>query len=208
MSFTPISIKDGNGTAQNVAAFQGHSGAHHNAHTLDGTRPMYRASASAVVPQPTAAVVLLRIQGSATKTVRITRIQVEGVSTANANIPIALQRESTAGAGGTEVIPTVAKLDTQFDNATAKVSHFTTTIVAAGTAVGGPLSSAYLSTNVVTTPTLAIAPRVLFPEEGCVGQSIVLRGASDYLVVKNTNAGNLSAGTNLAYTVEWIEDAS
>ena len=32
--------------------------------------------------------------------------------------------------------------------------------------------------------------------------------ATDYLVIRNTNAGNLSAGTLLAYTIEWCEDDS
>jgi hypothetical protein len=207
MAITPLLVKDGNGIGRSLLTLLDPNGYYVPAHSLDANRPMYRAS-GVFTPQPTAAVVLLRIKGSATKTVRITRIAVEGVSTANANIPFALQRESTEGAGGTVVTPTVAKLDTSFADATAVVTHFTTSLVAAGTGVGGPLTSGYLTTNVVTTPTIAVPPRVLFPEEGCVGQSIVLRGAADYLVVKNTNAGNLSAGTVLGYTVEWIEDAS
>ena len=207
MARTTLLVKDATGVNRTLVADIDASGNIVPMHSADTNRPMYRASA-VFTPQPTGAVVLLRIKGSATKTVRITRIAMEGVSTANANVPFALQRESDEGAGGTVVTPTVGKLDTTFADATAVVKHFTTTLVAAGTAVGGPLTSGYLTTNIVTTPTIAVKPRVLFPEEGCLGQSIVLRGAADYLVVKNTNAGNLSAGTVLGYTVEWIEDDS
>jgi len=205
MGCTPFAVKDAASASRNLAVNVDHAGLYVPVHSLDGCRPTYRVSAE-FTPQPTAAVVLFRIQGSATKTIRIARIAVEGVSTANANVPIALQRESTAGAGGTPVTPTVAKLDPAFAAASAVVKHFTTTLVAAGTAVGGPLWSGYLTTNVVTTPTLA-APRMpIFPEVGSQAQSIVLRGTGDYLVLSNTNAGNLSAGTKVAYSVEWIED--
>lgn len=207
MARSTLLVKDANGVNRTLVVDVDAAGNFLPSHSNDTNRPMYRASA-VFTPQPTNAVVLLRIKGSATKTVRITRIAVEGVSTANANVPFALQRESDEGAGGTPVTPTVAKLDTGFAAATAVVTHFTTSLVAAGTGVGGPLTSGYLTTNVVTTPTLAVKPRVLFPEEGCVGQSIVLRGVAEFLVVKNTNAGSLSAGTVLGYTVEWIEDDS
>lgn len=173
----------------------------------------YRFSAS-FTPQATAAVTLFSVQGSATKTVRVTRIFLTGHSTANAQEIIALQRTSALGAGGTVVSPSAAKLDTKglasaaCASATSVVSHYTTTLKAAGTGVGGPLSTQDFWTGVVTTPTVAIPGVALFPEGGVsVSQAIVLRGTADFLEVQSVNASNLSAGTVLQYVVELEEEA-
>src|SRR5574340_427595 len=144
MARSTLLVKDATGANKTLVVDVDAAGNLLPVHSADANRPMYRASAI-FTPQPTGAVVLVRIKGSATKTVRITRNAVEGVSTANANVPVALQRESDEGAGGTVVTPTVAKLDTGFAAATAVVTHFTTTPAVAGTGVGGPLTSGYLT---------------------------------------------------------------
>lgn len=207
MALSTLTIKDGNNASQTMAQLSDGTNLR-PIHTLDEAgAAVYRASAT-FTPQATGAVTLITIKGSATKTVRIRRILLGGVSTANATIPAALQRTSALGAGGTEVNPTVAELDTSSASATAVVAHWTTTLKAAGTAVGGPLSSFRLYTSVVTTPTVQPAIMQIFPETGGGGQAIVLRGTSDFLEIQNTNAGNLSAATVLDYTIEWVEDAS
>lgn len=171
---------------------------------------VYRVSAN-FTPQPTAAVTVITVTGSATKTVRIRRILIGGVSTANAQSIFALQRTTALGAGGTLVAPNVAKVDSgTVAAATAVVNHWTTTLKAAGTATGvGPLATFQVITNVVTTPTIGITPVMAFPELGApVGQSIVLHGVADFLEVQNITPTNLSAATVLFYTIEWVEDAS
>lgn len=172
----------------------------------------YRFSAS-FTPQPTAAVTLLSVTGSATKTIRITRAYLTGHSTANAQEIIALQRTSALGAGGTVVSPTAAQLDVKGLNsatcgaATAVVSHYTTTLKAAGTPAGGAITTQDFWTGVVTTPTVYTPGVMLFPEGGFpVEEAIVLRGATDFLEVQSINAGNLSAGTVLQYTIELEEE--
>ncbi len=177
---------------------------------LDSGQQFYRASAN-FIPTATAGVVLFSITGSATKTVRIRRITVGGVSTAVSGSIFQLLRTSVLGAGGTTVSPTVGKLDVNSAAATAVVSHYTTTLKATGTAVGGPLTTRYVGTNVVTTPATVYTDSnvVMFPEGGApIGQAIVLRGTSDILECQNVTPANLGAGTVLSYTVEWIEDAS
>lgn len=170
---------------------------------------VYRASAN-FTPTATAAVTLITVQGSATKTVRIRRILIGGVSTANAQSIFALQRATALGAGGTTVTPTVAKVDSgTVASATAVVSHYTSTLKAAGTETDGPLSTFQVFTNVVTTPTVTPIQVMAFPELGAPGgQAIVLRGIADFLEVKNVTPTNLSSSTVLFYTVEWVEDGS
>jgi hypothetical protein len=172
----------------------------------------YRYSAS-FTPQATGAVTLVTYTGSATKTIRIKRVWLTGHSTANAQEIIALQRTSALGAGGTAVPVTAGQLDTKglasatCGAATGAVNHYTTTLKAAGTPSGGALSTQDFWTGVVTTPTVAIDGLMVFPEGGApAGQSIVLRGASDFLELQSVNAGNLSAGTVLQYTIEAEEE--
>ena len=216
MALSPLVVRDGNNAAQNQEMLQGVSGSGNNIPLvgLDSTRVTYRVSAQ-FTPTATAGVTLISITGSATKTVRIMRIMMGGVSTAlSARAILALQRTSALGAGGTTVSPTVALMDrgagAAYAAATAVVSHYTTTLKAAGTGVGGYLGIQRVFTDTVTTPTVASREDLmLFPERGvAVGSAIVLRGATDYLEVQNINASDLAAGTVLNYTVEWCEDAS
>lgn len=210
MALTPVVIRDGNNVAQSMDAFQDPSGNNISLISLDSTRAVYKASAN-FIPTATAGVVLFSIQGSATKTVRIKRILIGGVSTALSSSVFAIQKTSVLGAGGTAVAPTVAKMDSGSAAASAVVQHYTTTLKAAGTPIGGPLSTMLITTGTVTTPTVALAgtPQAMFPEFGApIGQALVLRGIAEYIEVQNVTPTNLAAGTVLTYAVEWEEDAS
>ncbi len=209
---TTLVVRDGNNAAQSVPAFADLAGNLSPAQSLDSGQQFYRASAN-FIPTATAGVVLFTVQGSATKTVRIRRITIGGVSTADSNSVFSITRSSALGAGGTTVTPTVGKLDVNSAAATAVVSHYTTTLKAAGTLVGGPLTTQLIHTGTVVTPPtgfpLAGYPQVMFPEGGApIGQAIVLRGTADFIEVSNVTPANLAAGTVLTYAVEWIEDAS
>ena len=209
MALTPLVIRDGNNAAQSVVAFQDGAGYNLSAVSLDSSRATYRAAAN-FTPQATAAVTIISIQGSATKTVRIKRIGLSGVSTGAGQNVYALQRTSALGAGGTAVNPTVAKVDTLDAAATAVVAHYTTSLKAAGTGVGGPLSTSNVQTCVTAVPTTGVLPVTqLFPEFGVPsGKAIVLRGTADFLEIQNLAGTNLAAGTVLNYFVEWEEDGS
>jgi hypothetical protein len=206
MALNPLAVRDGNSTVRSVLAFQDASGNLVPAHTLDSAKPTYRFAAT-FTPYATGPVTLVQIKGSATKTVRVKRIRVGGVSTANASVICKLQRTSSTGTGGTGVAPTAAKNDTSSAAATAVVTHFTTASQSSGTAVGGPLSVHRLYTGVVTTPTLGQDFMDVYPENGQGGQALVVRGAADFLEYQLTT-GNLSAGTVLEYVVELEEDDS
>lgn len=207
---TAITVRDGNNAAQTVPTLADLTGNQSSIVSLDSGRQVYRASAN-FTPQATAAVTMITVTGSATKTVRIKRILIGGVSTALSASVLQLQRTSALGAGGTLVAPLVAKLDVNSATATAVVNHWTTTLKATGTAVGGPITTQLITTSTVTTPTVALAgpPQALFPEFGApIGQAIVLRGVADILEVQNVTPVNLGAGTVYTYMVEWEEDAS
>lgn len=209
MAAGAISIKDGNGSAQTLGTNVDLAGAQRYQVTLDNAAQTYRASGS-FTPQATGAVTVITMTGSATKTVRVKRIMVGGAATALSATLFKLVKTTALGAGGTEVAATVAKLDSASAAATATVSHWTTTLKAAGTTAEGPLTTLRLFQTTVTTPTVAFAEaQTLYPEKGAaIGQAIVLRGTSQFLEVQNANAGNLAAGSVLDYMIEWEEDAS
>jgi len=211
MAFLPVTILDGNSASKSMGAFQDASSVNFPAYTLDTTMPHYRASAN-FTPAATSALTVIKLTGSASKTVRVTRVAVGGVSTALSTSVFKLIRVSAIGAGGTLVSPTIAKLDTGAGAATAVASHYTTAANAADTTAEGPLLHSNVFTSTVTTPTVAyIEQQVLFPEKAASalgGQCIVLRGTSQILAVTNVAPANLAAGTVLNYTIEWREDDS
>lgn len=209
MPFTPVVARDGNNATQSMGALQDSAGVNYPLVSMDSAMPTYRVAAS-FTPQATAAVTVLSIQGSATKTIRIKRVLLGGSATALSSTLFRLVKTSALGAGGTVVTPTVAKLDSSSVAATAVVSHYTTSLKAAGTAIDGDLADFQLFQTTVTTPTVAYAEmQAAFPEKGAViGQSIVLRGTSQFLEVQNANGGNLAAGSILQYVIEWQEDDS
>lgn len=211
MAFTPVVVKDGNNASQSMGAFQDAASINYPAYTLDSTMPHYRASGN-FTPFATAALTVIKLTGSASKTVRVTRVAIGGVSTALSSSVFKLIRVSAIGAGGTGVNPTIAKLDTTAGAATAVATHYTTAANAADTTSEGALLHANVFTTTVTTPTVAyVEQHVLFPEKAgsaMGGQCIVLRGTSEILAITNVAPANLGAGTVLNYSIEWREDAS
>lgn len=208
MALSTLTARDGNNNAVSVPGMADLAGNISPGYTLDNARQTFRASAS-FTPFATAALALVQIQGSATKTVRIQRIIVGGAATALADTLFRLTRTSSNGAGGTAVTPTVSKHDTNTAAATAVVTHWTTAAQSTGTVVS-VLSHWRQFIATVTTPATAYVDpmKQVFPEAGMLGQSLVLRGTSDFIQIENLNAGNLGAGTVLEYVIEWVEDAS
>jgi hypothetical protein len=208
MALSTITARDGNGNAVSTAAMADLAGNLSPSITLDNARQTYRASAS-FTPFATAALALVTIIGSASKTVRVSRILIGGAATALADTLFRLTRVSVIGTGGTAVAPTVSKHDTNSAAATAVVQHYTTAAQSTGTVVSA-LSHWRQFIATVTTPATAYTNPTyqVFPEAGFSGQQLVLRGTSDMLQLENLNAGNLGAATVLEYVVEWTEDAS
>ncbi len=211
MAFAPVTILDGNSASKSMGAFQDASSVNYPAYSLDSNMPHYRASAT-FTPFATAALTIIKLTGSATKTVRVTRVLVGGTATGMAAPIMKLIRVSAIGAGGTAVNPTVAKLDSSVGAATAVATHYTTAANAADTTSEGPLGHYIVGMSITAVPTTNWSEQlVMFPERGgsaLGGQAIVLRGTSEILAVTNVSPANMAAGTAVTYSIEWREDAS
>lgn len=151
---------------------------------------------------------VIMIQGSATKTLRIKRIALGGVATANGNLPATLIRRSTQfTTQGTAVFNAVTggKMDNVND--------------AAPTGVVATIGTANL-TSVGTTVANLGQGRLFLPTTGTGGPTspliwefatrqdkpIILRGVADFLFI-NFNA-TLPAGGIIDYELHTEEDAS
>lgn len=211
MAYAPMTVLDGNGASKSMGAFQDANSVNYPAYTLDSMMPHYRASGT-FTPFATAALTIIKLTGSATKTVRVTRVLVGGTATGMASPVFKLIRVSAIGAGGTAVSPTVAKLDTGSGAATAVATHYTTAANAADTTAEGALGHYIVGMSITAVPTTNWSEQlVLFPERGggaLGGQCITLRGTSEILAVTNVAPANMASGTVVTYSIEWREDAS
>lgn len=147
---------------------------------------------------------VILIQGSASKTVRIKRIALGGVATANGNMPVTLVRRSASPTGGTLVALAAGVHDTTDAAATCVVSKFTANATSVGTAVAtiGQSRIFYITTATGGPP----APTV-WEFATRQDKAFILRGTTDYLAI-NLGGGALTAGASLDVEIELEEDAS
>lgn len=214
MAYTPVTVLNSISTSTSMAAFQDAAGINSPSVTLDNAAQTYRTSAL-FTPFATAPATYISIVGSATKTVRVKRIGLWMVATANASVGLTLARGTALGTGGTAVTPTVSKLDSLSAAATAVVKHYTT---AAQTVATGStnLSTMNLTGNLVAETVQIYAPAALsliFPEGGIAGgQSLVLRGTSEIAEIQvslgQSGGANGPPAMQVGYVVEWVEDGS
>lgn len=213
---TSVTARDGNNAAATFGSLPDLAGNNAPVVSLDSGRQIYRTS-TIFTPFATAPITYISIVGSATKTVRVQRIGLWMVATANASVGLCLVRGTALGTGGTAVTPTVQKLDTGSAAATAVVKHYTTAAqsAATGSATTACLSTMNLTGNLVAETVQIFAPTgytMLFPEGGIPGASAVCRGTGDILEVQlilgQSGGANGPPAMQMGYFVEWAEDAS
>lgn len=145
----------------------------------------YRAATTAVlVPAVTVNIPWLIIAGSATKTVRVQRIQISGLTlTAVAYLHVNLAKYSTNATGGTSTTLTAAPLDSNSAAATAVVKAYTA-VPTAGNKVGDLASKRFMG-QATTAAAAGITDFVDFDFRGVGGETsaIVLRGTTQELAL-------------------------
>lgn len=142
---------------------------------------------------------IFTLTGSATKTIRITRIAVTGTQTTGAMRDVLLIKRSAANTGGTSSTLTAVPHDSTSAAATAVARSYTVNPSGLGSTVGTMRAEKFFlaGTAVVSGSLIAdFGPRY--------GQSIVLRGTGELLAV-NMNAVT-STGNSMTITIEWTEE--
>lgn len=157
----------------------------------------YSASILSLVPAA-AATDIFTITGSATKTVRVTEVNLQCTETTAGAVAVQLVKRSTADTGGTSSAPTRVPHDSTSPAATATVLAYTANPTT-GTLVG-PVRAT--RENWLAPASVANAPRMPFTLYN--GVPVVLRGVNEVLAV-NLNGVTVTGG-NCALWTAWTEE--
>lgn len=158
----------------------------------------YSGSTAAFLP-PATPTDMWVMEGSATKVVRILRIELSGTQTTLGINRFNLIRHSTANAGGTSAAMTLTKLDTLSATATATAKSYTANPTP-GTSAGNVSSVLVLTPD----PAAAFNPVYVWDFTGINHQPIVLRGVAQGVAI-NFGGAALPAGLSLSVNVLFTE---
>lgn len=164
--------------------------------TLAGSQVLYSAAIDDLAAANTCTD-LLRISGSATKTVFVQEIRISATATAGKTLDIRLARRSTANSGGTASQPTVVKHDTDSAAGTAVVDAYTANPTV-GTLVGLLRSTRYTIVAVDVQP----CPELVFDLRKDGG--IRLEGVAQGLTIE-LDGETAGAGNAFSISVTWSE---
>jgi hypothetical protein len=166
----------------------------------DGLNATYSASITALA-SAASCTDLFTITGSATKTIRITRLEISGQATTAAAAQVVLLVRSAANLTGTSTTPTVVPHDSASAAGTAVVRAYTVNPGTLGTLVGN-IRTDYVFLAAPATAT--VGSDKLFLDFGTrPSQAIVLRGIAQVLAV-NLNAATVTGGA-FDINLEWTE---
>lgn len=167
---------------------------------LDGYKATYSAAVVGLVTAATATDVFT-ITGSATKTIRITRVEITGTTTSGSGVSFSLQliKRSAANTGGTSAAATAVPHDSNDAAATASAVSYTVNPTALGAAVGT------IRTQRIEVNSTAVTPfDVPFDFGTRPSQAVVLRGTSQILAI-NFNSTTIT-GPVIDIDIEWTEE--
>ena len=168
--------------------------------TVSPIKPTYMAATAAFTP-PATPTDLFVISGSATKAIKILRVELTATQTTAGINTFFLAKRSTANTAGTAVATTKVPTDSAFASATATVQHYTANPTT-GVLVGNIKSSRVLC------PAPASVAQALFVwdfEAGNTGVPPVLRGTGETLAL-NFAGAVLPAGLSLTIAITWTEE--
>lgn len=167
-----------------------------NVNTQSG-KTSYRMSAAGTID---AAGILVQLQGSATRTIRITKIRISGALTTGAVGRIMVMRRSAAATGGTPGSVPPQPLDTGNAAATLVATQYLT--VPTGGTLVGRLENDYVLWGAMT----ALGNLVEWTYGTANAQPILIRGTSEYITIETSTFASY-AGAVYSVTVEFTEEA-
>jgi hypothetical protein len=171
--------------------------------TLDLGRAAYATAINAHTPAATPTD-WFTIQGSATKTIRITRIRITLRATAANSYRVSLIKYSVYLTGGTGAATTIVPFDSADPAATAVVKTWAGGLPTPGTAVG-KITDDSLPVGVLGAPTFYNEMTGLYDFGVRPSKMVILRGANEYLAI-NSGGAALPAGSVFDVSAEWTEE--
>ena len=167
----------------------------------EGQKATYSAAITGLVAASSATDIVY-ITGSATKTIRITRINIGGRATSAASADVQIIRRSTANSGGTCAAMTLVQHDMNTAAPTATVSSCTANPTLGSTTNGGTLRDKQLFLGNLSTSAPGADAQFLFADRA--SSTIVLRGAAQTIGI-NLN-GVTYSGNLMDVDIEWTEE--
>lgn len=163
------------------------------------TKQTYSAAINGLVTAALATDVF-EIKGSASKTIKITKLEISGTTTAGSGITIpgTIIKRSTANTGGTSTALTAVPHDSLNAAATATLKAYTANPTL-GTLVGGLIAK-----RITFTQSGAQRPDNIFEFTTRIAQPVVLRGTSESVCVNF--GGTTITGPLISIYVEWTEE--
>lgn len=168
---------------------------------IEGVKPTYHVTVSDVIPAATATDVLT-LCGSATKTIRINRIQITADATATSVIDLYVYKRSAVNTGGTSTTPTIAQHDSHdpAPSAVARLYSANPSALGAGVLLVGDHYAlpAAASTGYPGVPWIED-----FGNRN--DKTVVLYGTAECLAI-SLNGQTIPAGMGLYAAFEWTEE--
>lgn len=171
--------------------------------STEGVKSTFSLVAAAYAPYATATDILL-VPGSATKTIRITKVRISGEATAAAALDINLYKRTAANTGGTSasVAANIVKHDS--NDSAASTVPVTYSVIPTGLGAGSLLrSKAKHFFPAAGTPALNVEFEEDFTTRN--GKGLVLRGTAQSLAI-NLGGQTIPAGAKLSINIEWTEE--
>lgn len=162
----------------------------------------FMAASSGLIPAA-AATDIFTITGKAGRAIKINQIQISGIATSAAAVPISIVKRSTANTGGTLTAVTAVGMDSANGGsaAGATVQAYTANPAALGASLG-ILSTARM---ILSTPSASVgtAP-IVFAFERMYMKMPILRDATESLCINY--GGATAAGNSVDVSISWTEE--
>lgn len=159
----------------------------------------YVASINGLAPGTTATDVFT-LAGSATKTIRISRVEVNGIQTTAGQVAVVLLKRSSTNTAGTSTTQTAVAYDSTNAAATAVALAYTVSPTTTGTLVGRIYSQRVFMPGAATASD-AQGLSSAFGDNG--QQNLVLRGTSEIFAVNFNGVTVVGGSANIS--IEWNE---
>ncbi len=166
----------------------------------EGTKATYSVVIPDAVP-PATATDFITLVGSASKTIRITRIEIEGDATAAALADIYVYKRTAADTGGTATQPAITYHDSTDAAPTAVANLYS--VLPTGLGAGTLARAGRLYLPAAGTPTGANIK--LFDFSVRNEKALVLRGVAQSMAI-NWGGAAVPAGTSLYITISFTEE--
>jgi len=161
------------------------------------TKGTYAIAAVGVTPAATPTDVVT-VYGSATKTVRIKQVIVNGLATTAGTMDVSLVKRTAANTAGTSTAPTIAQFDSTDAAATATAAQYSVNPTSVGAGVA-------LATKKLNMGVAGSTGTIEFNFANRNDKALILRGTAQGLAI-NFNGGTVPTGGALSYSVEWEEE--